>query len=146
MFSFYYSVRCINEHKSPIIEGEIRSQQLSNYLDHHKTTRYVWLSEDATAIISKVIYDPATNQLVGLVLPTNKVTGCPTSFSYLAQNAEMIKKHLEERRSTVVYLVMAQPLDERVPPYVVQLFGSDNRFDTEDVVKRWKFTVDELAK
>lgn len=102
------------------------------------------MSEDATAIVSKITYDPSTNQLVGLVLPNDKTTGCPKSMSFTATDA--IKTHLERTRSTVLYLVMAQPIDETVPPFVLQMFGSDNKFSSTDVIKRWNYTVNELKK
>lgn len=143
---FLHLVRCIDYNKSPIIEGQIRAKDLSDYLDRMKTTKYAWMSENATAIIPKVTYDPSTNQLVGLILPTDKATGLPKSQSYTASDAGTIKNYLAQNRSNVVYLVMAQPLDESIPPYVVQMFGSNNQFDTADVVKRWNFTKAELKK
>lgn len=111
-----------------------------------KTTRFIWLSEDATAVVSKVTYDPSTNQLIGLLLPTDENTGCPKPFSFSAGDAETIKSHLLTERSTTVYLVMAQPLDEEVPPFILQMFGSNNRFDSQDVIRRWKHTEAELEK
>lgn len=139
-------MRCINHTKQPVIEGELRAKELAEYLDRLKCTKYVWLSEDATVITSKVTYDPSTNQLVGLVLPADKNSGCPKSFTFMAIDAETIKNHLMQKRSTVVYLVMAQPLNESIPPFVLQIFGSDNMFNTRDVVKRWNFTKAELEK
>lgn len=111
-----------------------------------KTTKYVWLSEDGTAITSRVTYDPKTNQLVGIVLPADINTGCPKTFHFNATDAETIQVHLQEQRSTMVYVIMAQPIDEKVPPFVLQLFGTNNRFTTSDVVKRWNFTKSELEK
>lgn len=108
--------------------------------------KYVWLSEDATAITSKVTYDPKSNQLIGLVLPIDEKTGCPKAYTYIASNAEAIKRHLMASKSTVLYIVMAQPIDESIPPFVLQMFGSDNRFHTSDVLKRWKYTKIELEK
>lgn len=108
--------------------------------------KYVWLSEDATVITSKVTYDPKSNQLIGLVLPLDEFTGCPKAFTFIASNAERIKEHLMGSKSNVLYIVMAQPVDEKVPPFVLQMFGSDNRFDTVSVLKRWKHTTAELAK
>lgn len=104
------------------------------------------MSEDATAIVIKVSYDPSTNQLIGLLLPNNKSTGCPKLFTFLATDAETIKQHLMQEQSNVVHVVMAQPLDESVPPFLVQMFGSRNKFDTNDVIKRWNFTKMELEK
>lgn len=139
-------VRCIGEHKSRVVEGEIRAKELAEYLTKMSCTKHVWISEDATVITSKVTYDPSTNQLVGLVLPTDTITGCPKAFTYIASNAESIKQHLMKAKSSVVYVVMAQPLDEKVPPFVLQMFGSDNKFQTTDVLKRWKHTSIELEK
>lgn len=139
-------MRCIDDNKSRIVEGKLRAKELSNYLDQMNCTKYVWLSEDTTAIISKVVYDPSTNQLVGIVPPIDKTTGCSKILSFTATNAEIIKQHLLKTKSTVVYLVMAQPLDEAIPPFVLQMFGSDNKFYSKDVIKRWKYTVCELKK
>lgn len=72
-------VRNINDQKSRVIEGELRCGHLATFLDAHKTEKVVWLSEDATALASKINYDPITNQLVGIILPTNG-NGCPIPF------------------------------------------------------------------
>lgn len=74
-------MRCINDLKTRVVEGELRSKELMKYLDEHKTKKIVWISEDATAIISKIKYDPITNQLVGILLPINK-NGNPIPFRY----------------------------------------------------------------
>lgn len=139
-------VRYINEHKIRVVEGEIRAKELADYLTKMNCTKNVWLSVDATVITSKVTYDPNANQLVGLVLPSDEITGCPKPFTYIASNAECIKGHLMKAKSSVVYVIMAQPVDEKVPPFVLQMFGSDNKFKTTDVLKRWKHTNAELEK
>lgn len=146
VFNFIATVRCISDSKTPIVEGQIRAKELSEYLDRMKTTRHIWISEDATAIVPKATYDPVTNQLIGLVLSTEKSTGCPKAFTFMATDSETIKRHLEQTRSNVVHVVMAQPLDEETPPFVLQLFGSDNTFATKDVVNRWNITKEELKK
>lgn len=146
VYHFHVSVRCISNIRIPLIEGELRARELSEYLEQMKTTRYVWLSEDASALTCKVTYNPSTNEMVGLVLPTDKKTGCPKPFSFTATDADTIKNHLTQNMSTVAYFIMAQPLDESVPPFVLQMFGSDNKFTTEDVIKRWNFTKQELEK
>lgn len=139
-------VRCIENNKSRITEGYVRSKELSEYLDNLQAVKVIWLSEDATAITTKVVYDPITNQMVGIVLPIDKKTGCPKPFTFMATDAETIKQHLMEEKSSVVYLVMAQPLDEKIPPFVVQMFGSNQKFNSGDVVQRWNFITNELNK
>lgn len=79
---FYSVVRCINNNKSQVIEGELRCRELCEFLEKHKADKSVWLAEDATAIVPKIQYDPTTNQLVGILLPMN-AKGLPIPFRYL---------------------------------------------------------------
>lgn len=58
-------MRCINESKSRIVEGKLRCEELRDYLTERKASTDVWLSEDASGIISKIQYDPTSNQLIG---------------------------------------------------------------------------------
>lgn len=60
-------------------EGELRSKELAEFLEEHETKKIVWISEDATAINPKIKYDPKTNQIVGILLPTNE-NGLPVPF------------------------------------------------------------------
>lgn len=107
----------------------------------------VWLSEDATAIVAKVKYDPITNQMIGLLLPLDQKNGCPIPFSFLATDADTMEKFtLEETMSHSVYIVMAQPLDEKVPPFVLQMYGTTQKFKATDVIKRWMHTKSELER
>lgn len=89
-------------------------------------------------MVSKVEYDPKSNQLVGLV---------PIPFSFVASSAVEIQQMMEfKEKSTLVYVVMAQPLIKHAPPFVLQIFGTGNKFSADDVEKRWKHTNEELEK
>lgn len=113
-------------------------------MERLKLKKCVWLSEDASGIVSKIEYDPSTNQVVGLVLPFNLTTGFPISFSFMAESAADIQKFVKMRASKHLYLVLAQSLMIKVPPFILQMFGSDNTFTAADVQRRWKFTIEEL--
>lgn len=141
-----FLVSYISQHKPRIIEGELRCKQLGEYLDHLKLSKHVWLCEDASGINAKAEFDPKTNQLVGLVLPLHSDSGMPKTFTYMAKNAEDIHKYLQKPKSTLVYTLLAQPIKERAPPFILQIFGTDNKFRTVDVINRWKSTVEELEK
>lgn len=136
----------IQKYKSRFIEGDLRINELIDYLNSLNLEKYVWLSEDATAIVTKVEFDPKSNQMVGLVLPTNSLNGMPIPFSYVASSEEEIYKNMNHNKSTIVYVVMAQPIEKNVPPFVLQLFGSDNKFETQNVLLRWKHTRTELER
>lgn len=136
----------MNQKKPTIVEGELRLEGLKNYLEGLNLVKSVWLSEDATGIVEKVEMDPKTNQMVGLVLPTNFQNGMPIPFTYLARNTDEIHDNMKCSKSTHVYMIMAQPLAKHVPPYVLQLFGTDNKFSTENILLRWKHTVEESMR
>lgn len=137
----------INKRKEKIIEGDLRCQQLSQYLDKLNAPREVWLAEDGSGLVAKVSFDSTSNQLVGLVLPTNETTGMPTIFSFTPHSAHEIEYQIRNNpKSTIVYLILAQPMIDNVPPFVLQAFGSDNRFTSENVLNRWKHTQDQLAR
>lgn len=84
--------------------------------------------------------------MVGLVLPLDSSTGIPIPFTHLARNADEIEKNMDRAKSSLVYIVMAQPLIPSAPPFILQVFGTDNRFKTQDVLRRWQYTVQELKK
>lgn len=139
------SERNIENNHERIIEGELRCRELAQYLEKVGAEKNVWLSEDATTIVPRVNYDAATDQIIGLVLPVDKNTGCPITLSYKATSVVEIIEHLKKDKAKMVYLVMVQPIDENLPPFVLQIFGLDNTFTAKNVINRWKTTTSELA-
>lgn len=136
----------VNKNKPNVKEGELRIKELKHYLESLKLPMGVWLSEDATQCVAKVEFDSKSNQMIGLVLPMDSKTGMPIPFTYLARSVEEIHKNMEREQSGYVYIVMAQPLVRGVPPFVLQLFGSNSKFKTRDVLLRWRHTLSELTK
>lgn len=136
----------ISEYKTKITEGELRCKDLVHYLETVKAKKYVWLSEDASGVVAKVEFDSKSNQMIGLVLPSNPSTGMPIPFSYLARSECEIQSNMKKNKSSLVYIVLAQPLMKNTPPFILQLFGTNNRFSANDVLNRWKHTVQELKK
>lgn len=139
-------MRYISEYKSIIIEGELRCKELKCYLETLKLPMRVWLSEDASAIVSKIEFDHRTNQMVGIVLPIDRNSGMPISFTFMARNSEEIQLNMKQKKSSLVYLVMAQPLAKNTPPFILQCFGTDNKFKTKNVLLRWEHTKVELKR
>lgn len=142
----FVPVRCIGKNRKRVIEGEVRSEELAHYLQSVGAPKSVWISEDATSIVPKVNYDVVTSQLVGLVLPIDKNTGCPITQSFMARTETEIIDNMKKEKSISAYVVMAQPLDERLPPFMLQIYGTNNTFTGEDVSNRWKYYEKDLAK
>lgn len=135
----------IHEHKERIIEGELRCDQLIKHLERTNSPKVVFLCEDASGIVKNIAYDSTSNQLIGLVLPTN-LNGMPTILSFEAKSAEAIEQYMQLPQSTLVYLIVAQPLKVNAPPFILTIFGTHNKFDTSDVLKRWNYIESELKK
>lgn len=140
-------MKYISKNKHTIVEGEIRAKELADYCDKMKVPRKVWLQEDASGIVSTVAYDSSSSQLVGLVLPIDDRTGMPIPFSFAPQSLEQIEQQIKQHeKSTLVYVILAQPLSDNVPPFIVQIYGTDNRFKSQDVLSRWRHTKDQLLR
>lgn len=108
--------------------------------------KIVWLAEDGSGIVSKVCYHSPTRQLIGLVLPLDVSTGMPIPCTFIPESANNIIQQINQKKSKLVYLVMAQSIKEGTPPFILQMFGTDNKFTSEDMFRRWNNTKAELAK
>lgn len=106
----------------------------------------MWLCEDGSGINASMKFDPVTNQIIGAVLPINQISGIPESFVFNAKTAAEMQRISSKPVSTIVYIVLAQPLVENAPPFVLQVFGTDNKFKSIDVINRWSHTIHELEK
>lgn len=131
------------------MEGEIRAKDLCSYLEKFQLPKMVWLSEDATGILPKIEYDSLSSQIIGQVLPVDEKTGNPISNTYMATSYGEIKKHISNASvstSTLAYIVVAQALDEKAPPFILSIHGTDNKFKSEQILNRWEFIKTELAR
>lgn len=128
------------------MEGELRSKELLQYLERLNAPKDVFLSEDGSGVVKKVVYDSVSNQMIGLALPLNENNGMPLVKTFMGESAEIIKENLKKPLSTLVYIVAAQPLTEKAAPFILQIFGTNNKFDKSNVLKRWKYTINELKK
>lgn len=146
MLNIFYQFSENRIHNQKIIEGELRCKQLEQHLERTRSPKAVFLSEDASGVVKNVVYDSHSNQLVGLVLPTNDSDGMPKLWTFKAESAELIENYMEQPESTLVYIVVAQPLKKGAPSFILQIYSTDNKFETSSVLKRWVHTEKELKK
>lgn len=137
--------RYIRRTNDNIIEGVARCDELLLYLQERNLPLVVSLSEDGTRNDGRVEYDSSTNQMIGFVQPISQQTGMPIPFSYKARNAAEMFQHFASGtdQSHFVNVVMAQPV-AKVAPFCLLVFGSNGKYTTEDVAKRWSFLEDQL--
>ncbi|KAJ8676885.1 hypothetical protein QAD02_012672 [Eretmocerus hayati] len=114
------SVRTVESYvqeSPPIYEGEFRSKELKKILEVKNLTRTVFISEDETVLVPKVMYDSRVNELVGFVLPTD---GNSMLISHQFKATSMRKMQdifRDNKRSTHLHVYMAQPIQADAPSF-----------------------------
>lgn len=139
--------RYIQASNCRVHEGVLRSEELLVHLSSRNLPLVVSISEDATRITGQVQYDSVTNQLVGFALPINKTNGMPIPLSFPARNSGEILSHFTGKNEVANFLniIMAQPLAD-VPPFCLMVYGSDNKYNAQDVINRWNHIIAELKR
>ncbi|KAF5281746.1 hypothetical protein FQA39_LY17704 [Lamprigera yunnana] len=108
---------------------------------------HIIVSEDQTAIVRRVQYDPKTNKIIGFAPPLSNNTGLPDITKFVVTWAQDIEDAFKnEEICGNVLVVMAQPLAEEHPAFSLLLFASNNKFKAEDVLRRWNYLYQEAKK
>lgn len=132
--------RFINTSAPKIIEGACRIEELKDFLLKRNLPKFVWVSEDATRMVSRIQYDSRTNQLVGFVQPLNENNSMPLTNSFKATSVKVMENHFRNNRvSSLLYCYIVQPMKKKSPSFCFNIFGTDNSFTAEDSVRRWSF-------
>ena len=135
--------RIVHASYDTLNEGEFCFDGLIDHI--HKPVSLVTIGEDATRIIYRVEYDVRTNQCVGFVLPLKN--GLPEIDSFIAISFEAVEKMFTNQTvAKYAYVYMAQPLVQKVPPFCLACFGTDNRFSANHVLSRWQHITVECSK
>ncbi|KAK3933050.1 HTH-type transcriptional regulator PrsX, partial [Frankliniella fusca] len=129
----------------PVKEGDFRFDELSEFLTQHKLPRKVYISEDGTRIVQKFLYDLTSDQIIGPV-PKLDANGVPIISGFPASSAAMITHFEKCAPSSSAYAIMAQPLSDGASSFCLCIFGTDNKFTSEHVYRRWHYIFSELEK
>ena len=136
----------LNREYHPIQEGSFRFESLAKHLECYHTPKVIFIREDATCVISRIDYDNETDCLVGFVMPCDDngvlltvffKADCYESMQAIFRNGEFAK---------YAFVYMAQPLARGVPAFCLACLGTNNRFTSEHVFKRWQYIYTECKK
>ncbi|KAK4872249.1 hypothetical protein RN001_016373 [Aquatica leii] len=111
-------------------------------LFNQKELLQVFISEDQTAIIRRIYYDPKINEMVGFVLPVFEKTGFPITKKFSVCSLADIKNDFDNEEMSK----NAQPLHDKSPAFCLVIFGSGNSFNNIDVSNRWRYVQKEFNK
>jgi hypothetical protein len=133
--------------KGPAIkEGALRVQELEVFLTSRSLPKHVWISEDGTRVSPKIQFDSTNGEIVGLNLPTSK-NGLPVVSFFKVNSAREMKHFIDKYQMPGnLYAVLATAMAVNSPTFCLCVFGTDNKFDADTVVRRWDTIRDMLSE
>lgn len=123
----------------------LRISEFVKFLELNNLPKAFVLSEDATRITGGVGYNISRDTVYGLVPPMGQ-NGMPIKHFFVATSPKTVIEYL--RKYSIgrnLYVVMAQPLKSNSRAFCLMFTCSDNKFKTEDVLRRWAYTEEECA-
>lgn len=137
--------KLFNENKEQLIEGEFRFDSMEN---HFKSinVKYAFASEDCTGVIQKVSYDRQSNSFIGFSLPLRN-NGFPQPSTFRIESySDLEETFKNETLSSLLNIHAIQPItrqDQPSSPFFISAYGTDNKFDSYDLINRWLKIFDE---
>lgn len=131
---------------SLFVEADLRASKLLTFIQEHNLKTQVWLSEDATKIVSRVKYCSKSNTIIGLVLPLDKKTGMPEKNFFEFESIAKVQQFLDHySKSEYAECFMATSLCDEAVSYCICLFATNNKFDSMDVINRVLYIKKDLS-
>ncbi|CAF4805498.1 unnamed protein product, partial [Rotaria socialis] len=126
---------------SNVIECELRFSLLKEY-SRSTSCNYIFVAEDATRSISCIDYDVQSNSFIGFSAPL--VNGVPQSNFFRTEKFNVLKEWFDEAdTSKFINLHMAKSLKSSAPSFILCAYGSNNKFEAIDVLRRWLYIYHE---
>lgn len=130
--------RFLADNGPDIVEGEMRMDELVDFLKKRNLPLEISISEDLTRCTPKVSYDHKTNQLIGFSLPYDG-NDMPVPLSFPARHVKEIQGHFTNASNVVssnAFVQMAQPVIPNAPPFSLLIFSSDCKYTA--LYRRWR--------
>ncbi|GAB0097926.1 hypothetical protein DMENIID0001_136110 [Sergentomyia squamirostris] len=137
------TTKVMREEALPPIEGELRIEELKQFLETRGLSKTVWLSEDATRITGKVQYDASTDTIVGLITPLVSYTGLPQKCHFSAASLQDILRAFENEPSKYVNVIMVRPMDAAGIGFCLTVH-SVGESTVDDIEAKWRTIRDSL--
>ncbi|CAM4842206.1 unnamed protein product [Rotaria magnacalcarata] len=122
-----------------LTEGQFNYEGVVNYFNLNQT-QLGFVAEDATSVVPKVMYDTTSNTFIGFSLPLDS-NGMPILNSYSTDSFTRLEEwYTNVPRATLLNAYLIQPLSSSLSntsPYIFGAYGTDNRFESSDVLSRW---------
>lgn len=147
--SFSPSIRTCQRHLNRLNRGIepdcLRLQDFLKFLETNNLPKVFVLSEDATRITGGIGYDTRRDQVYGLVSPIGP-DGMPMKSFFPASSPMKVIEYIQKYPiGRNLYVTMAQPLKHGAASFCIMFSCSDNKFLSDDVLRRWNHTEQQCS-
>jgi hypothetical protein len=130
-----------------VTEGEFRYSLMFDYISS-QNINFVFVSEDCTSVVPRIIYDVQLDTFIGFTPHLDD--GLPQVNSFSTDSFAELEVWFETlKKSHLLNLCMIQPINSSstaCSPFVLSAFGTDNQFNTQDILMRWMSIVNRCDK
>ncbi|CAF1613125.1 unnamed protein product, partial [Rotaria magnacalcarata] len=125
----------LNNH---LTEGLFNDGGILKYFNMNQST-LGFVAEDATPVVPKVTYGTKSNTFIRFSLPLDS-NGLPIKNSYSTDSFTRLEEWYSDiKQATLLNAYLIQPLSSslNISPYIFAAYGTDNKFESSDVISRW---------
>lgn len=95
------------------------------------------LGQDDTSLVSRIEHRVDGDQLIGFVSPFSSETGLPLVGYFKARSMSLVLETFKkQKKAQSVHAIMAIPLSNKAPPFVLCIYGTDTKITASIVQKR----------
>ncbi|CAF1342308.1 unnamed protein product, partial [Didymodactylos carnosus] len=136
-------------------ECQFRFDRLKEHLDTINS-KFVFLSEDCSSVVSKISYDVSTDSFVGFIPSLHK--GIPQTSSYQTDDFEQLQEwFMTIDKSSLINVHMVEPLlpllttttvtmppqPSKSRPFLLAAYGTDTKSVAIDILRRWVYIYEQ---
>lgn len=137
-----------DQNREKLLQGQFRFDSMQTHFES-TSVKYVFASEDCTGVIQKISYDRNSNSFVGFCPPL-QTDGFPRISAFNIDSFHELEHALQKRKiSSLLNIHVLQPItseNKHLSPFLLLAYGTDNKFDSYDLMNRWMRLFDETSQ
>lgn len=131
--------------KASLEEGEFRFDFIAAEILRKGEQPFVICSEDDTKISERIVYDSASDQIMGLLLPLDD--GIPTRGSFKFTTLKAVQDYTKANPlSTYAKLMTIRSLTPNSTTHHLVIYGTKGSDKATDIRMRWEYVCSEFLK
>ena len=137
-----------DQNREKLLEGQFRFDSMQTHFSS-ASVKYVFASEDCTGVIQKISYDRNSNSFIGFCPPL-KTDGFPRISTFNIDSFNELEHALRtQKTASLLNIHVLQPItsgEKHLSPFLLSAYGTDNEFDSYDMMNRWLKMFEETSQ